>query len=563
MATFDEVMALRQTLTDRYQHFLARAAEAEEAYAGVLQLGIRVPKDVPVHRPSTPSALIDAAAAHIVTDYPVVTVRRPAGRGAGERQAKLAALGRHCFARQRERATLDVWSAVKLDLLLYGAGCVKTVFDEAQWPAPPDGEEGVEEWQESLRYAWPFYTVAVNPTSILVPPDLRWPHAYAIETQKRLAIDVKASYPDWVDYDDELREVEWVEFWTATEYGAWANGQPVFEGRPNPHGIVPYRWDASMAGRALTTDPLAYARGLLDKAMGDLKSEAVARVLMETNMQYMVFPRPLVREDEAKAVEAKWNMAPGGLIPVRQVDGDEKSMKFLEVPSLNPALYTFLPMVQAGIRRATFEAPALSGERIPGVDYGVQQALMIGQARQALRPYVEAMNRLATGTAQLWFRYIDKILGEALVVDDSKRVGSKDIDGWYEAKVQFEAVDPIEDDRRETRGMALHRARLISLETTLRDYLKREDPQGEIAQILAEEVVQQLVQSGMLARSTAETAAIVAQSEGLEGEIRNTAQRVTREAASMTSSVGELSKRVGVPGQGGTVEPRREEQKPQ
>lgn len=541
---YNFVIELRDTLKSKNQTMYTEMRLAERAYDGDIDLGITLPGGAPRHIPATAMSKCDGAAAHINSDFPIVDVRAPGvGVRAVKRQESLKELGAYALERQAANSHVDIWAEAKFDLVQLGATCIKVLFDEDSWPDPPErgaSDEDLEDWKRERRSAWPFDTFTVHPGSVVVSPDQSWPHKFVIETQERSAVEMWTRYPGWKDPSKDkspARSVEWVEYWDDINYIAWAAGIEVFR-RPNTHHCPPYVWVGVSRGRRGKG-----AKGLLGGAvMSQVQAEARLTTLLDLLWQLDVFPRMKVRKDEAKSVEDSWNTGPGGIVPVEDVDGPNKSMQWLDMPQLNAAMFQFLPLVQQSIKSATYD-PALVGERPTGVDYGVHQALLVGQARQGLHPFVSALNHLASMWVNLIFRFIDTMLDETIQLPSGLKINKDDIAGFYQAKVTFEGVSQADDDRRVSLGLQVLNAKGESQQTVLGKYFKSENPAAELAQLMAEDVVRQMIENGDVARVALEYANMAIEGDEVAAETKKADLNLRKRA------VGELGNRLR-PGQG-------------
>ena len=538
--TYEWVMSLYNAMKQEYATIHANMTMCENAYDGKLDLGIRLPEGVPHHIPSTATAKIDNAAANIITDFPHVNIKKPGGGVTAEkRQVKLEKLGAYYLDRIRHEFNYDVFAAAKTDALLYGAYCYKAVFDETQWPDPPDTSDVAElrEWERDRKTAFPFFIRAVNPRTVFVPRDGRWPHTFAIEEQTRLAIDMWTEYPEWRDpkarqrgaKPDPARRVLWLEYWDCENYIAFADGEEVFR-RKNPLYVTPYVWQPVSRG---SRDEMP--KGLLLSVFSELQAQARLHTAADIAWQFYVFPRMLVKKDEAEQVQAAWNTGPGGVIPVEKVHGEERSVNWLDMPQISPAMWNFMPTVEQSIDRATFNETLL-GERPTGVDYGVHQGMLVNQARQSLRPFVDALNRGTGNLVNLLFMQTEYTLNEEILVNGETHVTPHDINGHYQAHVTFEAVDKADDDRRAQLGISILRSGALPLKVVLSDYFNREDPEQDIIARDVERVVQQLIDSGTLQAVVMRSANFDEAKAQLDEEV----SRATGESAKLSQGRGPL-----------------------
>jgi hypothetical protein len=168
----------------------------------------------------------------------------------------------------------------------------------------------------------------------------------------------------------------------------------------------------------------------------------------------------------------------------------------------------FLEVITANIQRKV--SPSLT-ERPSGVDAGIHQALLLGQALKVISPVRRALDimggDLLNGMAKQMAALSIKMNVQGGTERQDRMVSGRDFKG-YTFRVQFEAIDPVENDRRMLAGLALRRERadglpLISRRTFMERYMGGviENIDDEESQLIAEAAVAQLVASGALLQS--------------------------------------------------------------
>ena len=178
----------------------------------------------------------------------------------------------------------------------------------------------------------------------------------------------------------------------------------------------------------------------------------------------------------------------------------ERPPQWLDSPPPNQHMMEFLNSIDESIRRTI---PAALMER--QADAGIHQALLIGQALKIISPVKKALNSMGTEVLNKlshlmgWFELAQSVQGPR-EGDSTRMVRGKDFT-HHQFEVTFEATDPSEDDRRMLSALAVKREPgLISRATYRERFLKGVIPNGEEEEekIMAEQVVDQLVGSGML-----------------------------------------------------------------
>ena len=182
--------------------------------------------------------------------------------------------------------------------------------------------------------------------------------------------------------------------------------------------------------------------------------------------------------------------------------------EWMEQAPPNEAMLRFLEVITANIQRKV--SPSLT-ERPSGVDAGIHQALLLGQALKVISPIRRALDIMGGELLNGMARQM-KALSLKMNVSGGTERQDRMVNGsdWkaFTFKVQFEAIDPVENDRRMLAGLALRRERadglpLISRRTFMERYMGGviENIDDEEAQLIAEAAVAQLVASGALLQS--------------------------------------------------------------
>jgi len=216
---------------------------------------------------------------------------------------------------------------------------------------------------------------------------------------------------------------------------------------------------------------------------------------MRAAWQYHVFPRLLTTDDPSQVAQ-QFQKGPGAVIK----HAPERPPQWLESPPPNQHMMEFLGSIDDSIRRTI---PAALMER--QADAGIHQAMLIGQALKIISPVKKALNSMGTEVINkmshlmAWFELSMSVQGPRQGAGD-RMVRPKDFT-HHQFEVTFEATDPSEDDRRMLSALAVKREPgLISRSTYREKFLKGVIPNGEEEEekIMAEQVIDQLVGSGML-----------------------------------------------------------------
>ena len=286
---------------------------------------------------------------------------------------------------------------------------------------------------------------------------------------------------------------------------------------------MPYIFEWSGLGRAHSdSDPSHLAVGILTHILGELEEEVRLKTAISVQTQMHVFP-PILTTEDARKVAAQFGLGPGKVI--RHPPGNPP--QYMNYPAPNENLYRFLDAIQQNISRLA--GAALSGGRDPGVEYGVLQALMVGQALTTIAPIRATLNGIATQTLNMMGTMVRKmdlnmtIKGTMEAIEEPFSVQGSDFD-HMSFDVSFEAVDPAENDRAIMVGEALRRAGDISQRTFWEKYLKHviADPEQEYINLWEEAILQHLLQSGALSN--------VVMDEAMQAQLQQQGEQATQGA---------------------------------
>ena len=531
---------------------------------------IDVPYEIRVFLSSTAANIIDGYRNQIRTTEPTVNFYPNNHTRAAEKDAILMKKwGYGMLERERLRGAIDPNLQCGFDLLLRGAACKKIVVDVDNMvgPAPKRASRAYKEWETKAVNCWPYISRAIDPLSIFPCPGDTKPLPFIIEKQRRPAGQLWEQYPEWRDPKRATKEgrnparlVNWIEYWSKDEYIVEADGELVFE-KENPYGFVPYLFEWSGLGRSHSDgDPSHLAVGILTHILGELEEEVRLKTAISVQTQMHVFPPILTTEDPRK-VAAQFGLGPGKVI--RHPPGQPPV--YMDYPAPNENLYKFLSAIQENIARIA--SSALSGGRDPGVQYGVLQAQMVGQALTTIAPIRATLDGMATQTLNMMATMARKmdlnmsVKGTMEPVDDPVSVSGSDFE-HMNFQVSFEAVDPAENDRALMVGEALRRAGDISQRTFWEKYLKHviEDPDQEYINLWEESILQNLLQSGALSQIVMDEAMQAQLAQQGEQAMEGAKQTVGLPPSDTVSTEGRLAAQEmeGISGTPGSLTPPRE-----
>ena len=535
---------------------------SDELYNQNYVLNIDLPENITVHKSSKSTQIVDNLRDQIRVDEPVVVYReRSPKQRDQEHKALLEQWGQNVLLQISQSGMIDPLGQAPHDLILRGAACVKIIVCEDSLDDKPS-KVSKRAWESEMSHKPHFIIKPVDPLNCFPSPGNNL--TYMVEKQKRRVIDIRESYPHWKDpkavklsknlVDNPLREVDWVEYWSREEYIVEADGDRIID-KPNPYGIIPYVYRYSGLGRYNEDgNPKHLAVGILQGIQGELEAEIEVKTAMRAAWQYHVFPRLLTTDDPSQVAQ-QFQKGPGAVIK----HAPERPPQWLDSPPPNQHMMEFLGSIEESIRRTI---PAALMER--QADAGIHQAMLIGQALKIISPIKKALNSMGTellnklSHLMAWFELSMSVQGPRMGSTE-RTVKGKDFT-HHQFEVTFEATDPSEDDRRMLSALAVKREPgLISRATYRERFLKGVIPNGEEEEekIMAEQVVDQLVQSGMLVQEVMaqmqaqqQQQQVQSTADGLMGQMQ---QRATGAADVVGARERNIEELMGGGGEGGRV----------
>lgn len=574
---------LAATLKKHYSAMHNRMWQRQRLYAQEYKnLGIQLPEGVPVHRSSTPTTIVDTLRDQIRVDLPGVSyVSTGPSKNAASHKALMELWARSMLYQIMHRGMINPFSQAAHDLTLLGASCIKSLVDTTTLPTPPERgsfktdrayTHALNLWRVERASVWPFHVRALDPRSVFPAPGMGRPPRFVVEVKKWTVSEARDEFPiDDLDtgdkrfldlkaakgaFADPLRMVDVVEYWSEPTiiggeeldpgwYIIAIDGQEVRR-RPNPYGTMNYVWSYSGLGfihPEMGAESLA--TGVLDSLMGELEAEVRIKTAADAQWQFHVFPRLLTTKDP-NAARRQFQKGPGAII---KIDSMAEAPKWLEVPPPQPAMYQMLDEVKENIfrriPRALFERPA-------GVDAGVHQALLMGQASKIVGPIAAALDEMGSDLLNVMAKQARalnlsmNVRGSQEELEPERMVKPNDFKS-FNFRVAFEAVDPIENDRRMLAGLSVmkERPRLMSRKLYIEKYMKGvvENPVEEVEQILGEELVEQYMASGLPLQALQQVIAAkrkAAMDSAVEDELKQRAAKTQAGGAAAPTGIGQL-----------------------
>ena len=552
-AKLDDILSANEHY---YSESQQQMRDSDNLYNQEFYLDIDLPENISVHKSSKATQIVDNLRDQIRVDEPVVVYREKGPKQKDQdHKAIMEMWGQNMLSQLSQAGMIDPLGQAPHDLILRGAACVKLIVREDSLEDKP-AKVSKRAWESEMSHKPHFMLKPVDPLNCYPSPGNEL--TYMVEKQTRRVIDIRESYPHWKDpkskklhrslADNPLREVDWVEYWTREEYIVEVDGDRIID-KPNPYGIIPYVYRYSGLGRYNADgNPKHLAVGILHSIQGELEAEIEVKTAMRAAWQYHVFPRLLTTDDPSQVAQ-QFQKGPGAVIR----HSPERPPQWLDSPPPNQHMMEFLNSIDESIRRTI---PAALMER--QADAGIHQALLIGQALKIISPVKKALNSMGTEVLNklshlmMWFELPMSVQGPRKG-DAARMVRGKDFT-HHQFEVTFEATDPSEDDRRMLSALAVKREPgLISRATYRERFLKGVIPNGEEEEekIMAEQVIDQLVGSGMLVEQVMMQLQAQQQQEAAAGTNQGLAGQMQQRMGGATDVIGGLERNLeGIMGGG-------------
>ena len=535
----DNIGSVMASLQNYYSRMHEQMEESDDLYHKRLDRFVpRTDYDIRIHKTSTSGDIVDGYKNQIRTDEPAVQYLMASnGKKADALRANNEQWGRDMLRRERTYSVIDPSAQNVFDGLLRGAACKKILVDVSKIPGPkPKGKKDAELWKERALTSWPFVSRALDPKMVYPAPGNTRPYPFIIEKQVKTVSDmqnyvIKGDWKDTHHDNNPARPVERLEYWSEPVYDeagkevdpGWyiveVEGQ-VVESKENPYGFVPIIFEYSGMGRADGDgDPEHLAIGVLTGITGELAKEIETLTAISAMSSSHAFPTILTPTDARNTAK---QFAGGGAGRVVHYDPVLGPPVFMQPPPPNNNFFAYLDRIDKNIRKVS--GPSLSGQKEPGVNFGVLNAQLMGQQLSYIRPIRGMVNRMGSQTLNMMARLMrrfdfDMFINGAPEEDKDSVISPEDFThGDFECT--FEAVDPSENDRTLLVGEALRRAGDLSQRTFWKVYAKHiiEDPDEEEAQLNSEKLVNLWLESGAWLETVIEEDAAEGQAQQVQGE---------------------------------------------
>ena len=466
-----------------------------------------LPEDIEIYKSALATDVVDQVSDQLRTDEPSVIFNAITNSDREmKRKAHLEGWGKQVVVDDQHGQDIDAYSQGGKDLALRGEGVIKRLHN-TNMPKEPvlsdfkgrgkkdDFKEAKQKWQAEMAATSPLLPArAIDPLTCFIPPNAVNPLPYIIEYQRRRQVDIWDDYPDWRgelakkvwmldgkelqvlddELNDPLREVDWLEYWSKDRYIVIVDGIELFD-KENPYGFVPYAHNYSGMGRSDERASSANkAASILSKIRGELLSEIILKTIMFELSQSYVFPR--IRVPEGREDIIKSEMGHRGILTYDENDArGPDSIQWLDPIPINTAVSGFLAEAQNAIARRV--NPILSGQGNQDSEFGVLEALRIGQATKGIQEITTNLNRLATASLRQAAQMVIALDLKMTVTATANNGGNdfvmkaSDLKTYKQIEVHFDAIDQLEQTRQQQAGMTLFRGGAITRRTLHTKYL--------------------------------------------------------------------------------------------
>lgn len=305
----------------------------------------------------------------------------------------------------------------------------------------------------------------------------------------------------------------------------------------NPSGMLPFLHAAAGFGMEPVNgagDPKYMAVGILHSVMDVLKAQAQSDSAKHNLLMKRSYVGMRTTRDPADVAQ----QLRGGIV---QASADEIG----ELPTTDVDRWMFQvgQEYEQDIEEGTYSR-TLGGVRIPGVSTVGQQAILNTTAGQKFVEPVVQLSHMASEVARRILRLVDTVPTLADGIGAHGHVIKRaDIQGNYDAEVQFESIDPALDLQRREVGIREVQLNLQSLEDYLRNDKRVEDVSGYKRRLLEDAVEKHPAVHSRLAQQAA---------VGMDSELADTFTEAIQEEAAQVEQDGRRASTTGGPVKGST-----------
>lgn len=494
--TLNDILTLYTGLKDTvYAQMHRNMEDCHTMYNLDFEDRIDVPKGFKVYVPPTAYWIVQTGSNQLITDSPTVDVESVSDTEKAQKSADIEREFAEFLLKQMEIQN-EVSPLKECAINICGSGmCVLKgpIFDIKAWrvlerkqgESESDYKERVKSDNIEKRSNFPFYYRAIDPRRFY--PDPSGKRQFAFESYKRMALDVKSSWPQWDGYsnDTPFKELDWIEGWHKDWRTYLADTKAIFSKDviPNLYGFIPYAWGYSGWGKTSPDGkPEERAVGLLNPIISALEEEARFKSAMGNHFRQNVY-QPYAKDP---TIDGDFTMGPGEIIETPVKNGLVDGIAPFPVARINPDTFPILGSVLQDIQNTSASA-LLSGQGPNGDTSGYLQGILMGQGRIKFRPALNTLELMASTVIRNTLYLIKHVIKQPVPFAGGKIIRPDDIMEPIIINVSLEPTDPAENDRKLKSGMDLHSRKIISTRTMREDYAGVSDVE-ESEQILIETI---------------------------------------------------------------------------
>jgi len=438
------------------------------------------PPDWPRHVPPTHKRLVRWGANQLISDIPVVEVSF--GKPTQENKVAADKCRRFCQVQLENWDRMNDMPPLKecgTNKMIYGMSALKgPLYNAKAWP---------KKNRDFYKKTVPAIIVrSFEPVHLLPDPAGR----FVIEASERLVAAVRASWPGWVTGMEDFEKVLWLEFWSDDWRSYIAGDKPVLRTedssgiQKNVYSFIPYAWRYTGWGKADPDgDVTEKCAGIYDGLISSLEAQARGRTALDNQLRKDVYGRfffnPLLKKEDI-------DETPGGMTPAPPDVPIDKVISSWPDARVNPDLYQQQGYLDSDIER-------MVSSRIAPFPFAGESALhaQVGHAREQLNfnQPLRSMEDMVATVLKNTLYLVKHVIKESVPIVGDEVLKPSDIKEPCHVTVKLQNKDPEEDRERIRSGLERVQAGVRSIETFLREDVKVDNPEGEIDQILAEQII--------------------------------------------------------------------------
>jgi len=465
-----EKYELFESLRDnKYQEMHKRFREVLKYYN--LEHRVDTPEDFEQYIPPTPRNLVESITSAIAPESYSITVSPQTDSVENKTQATKLQFG-HTFNMDMIEAKYNyspLFESFK-NTTLYGMTALKGAFwNTSDWGYKvfedeyPSGEMGKKAYERAKRdrkmrkiMRSPFEIDIIDPTNLYPDPVLfsgRKPK-YVFESYSKTLLDVQSMYPSftyptkmsrssWIPWRGSRPstkmgrdEVEWTEYWDNEIHIYWCDGI-VVDIDINALGFIPYEFAFSMLGKnSPSTAPEDRAVGILWPILDMVGAEAQYHTML--NVAVQLYAVPSLRASKSAENE---NISLGAG-EINYLDDDQLvDTLFKMSPEAGQTLFAAIDSTKGMIEGSAY-GEALGGKKLPGVQSGIYEQLILSQAKKRFSKMIQSLETAWANVLSKSMNVMENLIEETPF--ENEKFKKSDIDGYYLCKVNFKTADDFE-----------------------------------------------------------------------------------------------------------------------